>query len=281
MATTREPQAPPQGPTDRAALGSSKVLPVAIGLAILAHLVLLAVEITRPEVERRPVIEITLDAPEADRSLDAGRETDEINRELPADPMLAGQRGPASPTETLKEDGQGPQQEGAWAASDTPRRLSTQDQIDQLYEQVNAALRTGYATSRTQGGPAGRYLARWKRQVEAYGNQNYPDALVQQNLSGQVILEVTIGKQGHVLNLAIRRSSGNPVLDNAARNLLQAAAPYPAFPDELAAKHDRLVITRTWVFTSDRRLLDQGNSARFDDVSAGPPRAPDARRSPP
>lgn len=260
MATTREPHAPPHGPTDRAALGSSKVFPISVGLAILAHLVLLAVEIARPEVERRTVIEITLDAPEADRSLDAGRKTDEIDRELPADPMLAGQRGPASPTETLKEDGRGPRQQGAWAASEMPRSLSTEDQIDQLYDRVNAALRTGYATSRTQGGPAGRYLARWKRQVEAYGNRNYPDTLVRQNLSGQVILEATIDKKGHVLNLAIRRSSGNPVLDNAARNLLQAAAPYPAFPDELAAKHDRLVITRTWVFTSDRRLLDQAAS---------------------
>ncbi|MGM0691594.1 MAG: energy transducer TonB [Pseudomonadota bacterium] len=236
------------------------MLPIAFALAVLAHVGLMLLEITRPEVEQRPIIEITLDAPQAERSVDAGRETDAINRQLPADPMLAGQRGPDSPTDTLKEDGRGPQQEGAWAASDTPRRISTQDQIDQLYEQVNAALRTGYATSRTQGGPAGRYLARWKRQVEAYGNQHYPDALVERNLSGRVILEVTIGKGGHVLNLAIRQSSGNPTLDNAARNLLQAAAPYPTFPDELAARHDRLVITRTWVFTSDRRLLDEATS---------------------
>ncbi|MFP4252555.1 MAG: energy transducer TonB [Guyparkeria sp.] len=260
MAATRERHRHDTRPATRTALGSSKVFPVAVAIAVLAHLGLLLVEITRTEVERQPMIEITLDAPEADRSFDAGRETDEINREVPADPMLAGQAGPASPTDTLREDGRGLQQQGAWAASDTPRNVSTQDQIDQLYEQVNAALRTGYATSRTQGGPAGRYLARWKRQVEAYGNQNYPNALVQQNLSGQVILEVTIGKKGHILNLAIRRSSGNPVVDNAARNLLQAAAPYPAFPDELAAKHDRLVITRTWVFTSDRQMRDESAS---------------------
>ncbi|MFI9650923.1 TonB family protein [Guyparkeria halopsychrophila] len=257
--TTRD-QHRPDNAAASPARGSSRVLPIAIGLAVLAHVGLLLLEVTRPEVEKRPVIEITLDAPQAERTLDAGREADALERELPADPMLAGQRGPDSPTDTLKEDGQGPQQEGAQAASDTPRHVSTQDQIDQLYEQVNAALRTGYATSRTQGGPAGRYLARWKRQVEAYGNRHYPDALVQQNLSGQVILEVTIGKRGHVLNLAIRQSSGHPILDSAARNLLQAAAPYPAFPEDLAAGYDRLVITRTWVFTSDRRLRDEATS---------------------
>ena len=239
------------------ALGSNRVLKVALVLAVLVHIGLLLVHFTRPEVERRPVIEISLDAPEAERSLDAGRQTDAEALDLPTDPTLAGQAGPDSPSDMLRENGRGPQHEGAWAASDTPRHLTTQDRIDRLYEQVNTALRTGYATSRTQDGPAGRYLARWKRQVEVYGNEHYPGALVQQNLSGQVILEVTIGKQGHVLNLAIRRSSGNPIVDNAARNLLQAAAPYPPFPADLAAEQDRLVITRTWVFTSDRRLRNE------------------------
>ncbi|MFN2381838.1 MAG: energy transducer TonB [Guyparkeria sp.] len=253
------PEQPPHigTPMSGPAVGSSRVFPIAIALAVLAHVGILLVEITRPEVEKRPVIEITLDAPQAERNLDAGREADALDRKSPADPMLAGQAGPDSPTAMLREDGKGPRQEGAWAASETPRRVTTQDQIDRLYEQVNAALRTGYATSRTQGGSAGRYLASWKRQVEAYGNQHYPDTLVQQNLSGRVILEVTIGKGGHVLNLAIRQSSGSPILDNAARNLLQAAAPYPTFPDELAEQYDRLVITRTWVFTSDRRVYDE------------------------
>lgn len=246
---------------DRAAttgsLGSNRVLKVAIVLAVLVHIGLLLVHFTRPEVERHPIIEVTLDAPEADRSLDAGKRTDREALDLPTDPTLAGQAGPDSPSDTLNEYGRGPQHEGAAGASDTPRDISTQDRIDRLYQQVNTALRTGYATSRTQDGPAGRYLARWKRQVEVYGNEHYPKALVQQNLSGRVILEVTIGKKGHVLNLAIRRSSGSPVVDNAARNLLQAAAPYPPFPAELAAERDRLVITRTWLFTSDRRLRDE------------------------
>lgn len=243
--------------TNTGTLGSGRVFRIAIALAVLVHLGLLLVQFTRPETTPRPTIEITLDAPKAERNRDASRHIDAQALEMPTDPTLAGQAGADSPSDTLREDGRGPQHEGAWAASDIPRDISTRDRIDRLYEQVNTALRTGYATSRTQGGPAGRYLARWKRQVEVYGNQHYPGALVQQNLSGQVILEVTIGKKGHVHNLAIRRSSGNPVVDNAARNLLQAAAPYPPFPAELAAKHDRLVITRTWVFTSDRRLRNE------------------------
>ncbi|MBN2872233.1 MAG: TonB family protein [Halothiobacillaceae bacterium] len=237
--------------------GSNRVLKAALVLAVLVHLGLLLLHFTRPEVERRPMIEISLDAPPAERSRDAGERIDTRSLDLPADPSLAGLAGQESPHDTQRETGRGPQHEGAGGASDSPRPLSTRDRIDRLYAQVNAALRTGYATSRTQGGPAGRYLARWKRQVEVYGNRHYPSALVQESLSGQVILEATIGKQGHVLNLAIRRSSGSAAVDNAARNLLQAAAPYPPFPADLAAENDRLVITRTWVFTSDRRLRNE------------------------
>lgn len=246
-------------------LGSHRAFRTAVVLAVLVHLGLLLVHFAQPEIEHPATIEISLEAPRAKQDLDAARQTDFDALDLPTDLTLAGQASPVSPDDALREDGRGPQHEGAWAVTDTPRQLSTQDQIDRIYDQVNAALRTGYATSRTEGGPAGRYLARWKRQVEAYGNRHYPGALVQQDISGRVILEATVNNQGRVLNLAIRRSSGSPALDNAARNLLQAAAPYPAFPDELAAKYDRLVITRTWVFTSDRRLQSES-------LEEGPPR---------
>ncbi|HZJ81307.1 MAG TPA: hypothetical protein VFC95_01285, partial [Guyparkeria sp.] len=170
-------------------LGSHRAFRTAVVLAVLVHLGLLLVHFAQPEIEHPATIEISLEAPRAKQDLDAARQTDFDALDLPTDLTLAGQASPVSPDDALREDGRGPQHEGAWAVTDTPRQLSTQDQIDRIYDQVNAALRTGYATSRTEGGPAGRYLARWKRQVEAYGNRHYPGALVQQDISGRVILE--------------------------------------------------------------------------------------------
>ncbi|MDG4868114.1 TonB family protein [Guyparkeria sp. 1SP6A2] len=238
-------------------LSTGRPLKLAILLAVVLHLAFLLAEISRPENEPAPVIEITLDAPQDEHTRDAGEQLDPNAQHMPTQTRIAAEAGADASSDTTLDQGQGLQQKGAWAASDANRAIPTQDRIDQLYEQVNAALRTGYVTSRTLGGPEGRYLAEWKRQVEVYGNHHYPQALVQQNISGQIILEVTVGKRGQVLNLAIRRSSGNATLDNAARNLLQAAAPYPAFPAELAESRDRLVITRTWVFTSERQLRNE------------------------
>ncbi len=233
-----------------------------MGIAVVVHLIILLVEITQPEAETPPMIEITLDAPQSDRTRDAGQRLTDLAEDTPTKPALAGQAGPESPTDSSMDEGAGHQRKGASGASDSNRPISTQDQIDQLHAQVNAALRTGYVTSRTQNGPEGHYLARWKRQIEVYGNQHYPRALIDENISGEVVLEATISKDGKVLNLAIRRSSGSTTLDNAARNLLQAASPYPPFPPELAEKRDRLVITRTWVFTSDRQVFDQTTRER-------------------
>jgi len=248
-------------PADPGDPGSRRTLVIAVAAAIVVHLLLLLIEFTQSEPAPSPTIELTLNAPKSDRTRDAGRRLDTPTEETPTNPALTGKAGPDTPTDAIQREGAGHRESGSWGASDIERPVSTQDRIDQIRSELNAALRTGYVTSRTRSGPEGRYLALWKRQVEIYGNRYYPQALIDANLSGEVVLEATIDKDGQVLNLAIRRSSGSTTLDNAARNLLQAASPYPAFPPELAEKRDRLVITRTWVFTSDRQVFDRPTEA--------------------
>jgi protein TonB len=237
--------------------GSGKAFGIAVAVAAVVHLALLAIEFTQPEPQPSPTIELALDAPRSDRTRDAGRRLDQPGEKTPTNPALAGKAGPDDPTEATRRAGAGHRDSGAGGTTETQRPVPTRDRIDRIRTEINAALRTGYVTSRTRSGPEGRYLARWKRRVEVYGNRYYPRALIEANLSGAVVLEATIDRNGKVLNLAIRRSSGSTTLDNAARNLLQAASPYPAFPPELAERRDRLVITRTWVFTSDRQVFDR------------------------
>lgn len=51
-------------------------------------------------------------------------------------------------------------------------------------------------------------------------------------------------------NIEIQRSSGHKVLDDAARRIVQLAAPYPAFPPDIRKDTDVIEITRTWTFTN-------------------------------
>ena len=47
---------------------------------------------------------------------------------------------------------------------------------------------------------------------------------------------------------------GHRVLDDAARRIVQMAAPYAAFPPDIRRDTDELAITRTWFFTRDEMV---------------------------
>jgi len=50
------------------------------------------------------------------------------------------------------------------------------------------------------------------------------------------------------------RSSGFEVLDEAAIRIVQLAAPYAPFPEDIRAETDVLDITRVWQFQRNHRL---------------------------
>lgn len=96
-----------------------------------------------------------------------------------------------------------------------------------------------------------RYVEDWRSRVEKIGNQNYPDD-ARGKFYGALRLTVAIRKDGTVAEAMVDQSSGSPVLDRAARRIVQLAAPYPPFPPDIARDTDILEITRTWIFTNDQ-----------------------------
>ena len=52
----------------------------------------------------------------------------------------------------------------------------------------------------------------------------------------------------------ISRSSGKKLLDDAARRIVQMAAPYAVFPEAIRRDTDVIEITRTWTFTNADKL---------------------------
>lgn len=96
-----------------------------------------------------------------------------------------------------------------------------------------------------------RYVEDWRARVEKIGNDHYPDE-ARGRVYGALRMTVAVRKDGSVVEAVVEKSSGSPVLDRAARRIVNMAAPYPPFPPEIARDTDVLEITRTWIFTNDQ-----------------------------
>ena len=94
------------------------------------------------------------------------------------------------------------------------------------------------------------YMDAWRRKVEEIGNLNYPEEAERRGLTGDLLLDVAIRPDGTVEEIALRRSSGERVLDDAAIRIVEIAAPFEEFPEDIAEDVDILHIERTWIFHS-------------------------------
>ena len=99
------------------------------------------------------------------------------------------------------------------------------------------------------------YLRAWVDRVERVGNLNYPDEARRRRLGGTVVINVGIRRDGSIESAAIVRSSGLPVLDDAALRIARLAEPYPPLP-RTREDPDILNVVRTWQFMPGGRMLD-------------------------
>ena len=146
---------------------------------------------------------------------------------------------------------------GADAAPTESRSL----EMAALSAEIERKLRTWaerprrkWISARTREDRFAAYMVEWRRKVERVGNLNYPDQAARRGLSGNLLLEVALNPDGTVADIALRRSSGEPILDDAAGRIVKLAAPFAPFPPGIAEDVDILHIERTWFFHSDRGL---------------------------
>jgi periplasmic protein TonB len=113
--------------------------------------------------------------------------------------------------------------------------------------------------ARTKEASDALYLESWRQKVEKVGNVNYPQAAREKKIYGQLRLTVSIRADGSVESIEINKSSGSKILDEAAKNIVNLAAPYAQFPPEMRKNTDILSITRTWTFTQEDTMATKGS----------------------
>ena len=101
------------------------------------------------------------------------------------------------------------------------------------------------------------YVESWRQKVERIGNMNYPEAAKAQKLYGQLQMTVSIKADGSLEGVEINKSSGSKILDEAAKRIVELAAPYARFPEDIKKDTDILSITRTWTFTQEDQVASE------------------------
>jgi protein TonB len=93
------------------------------------------------------------------------------------------------------------------------------------------------------------YIDQWRLRVEQIGTQHYPKG-VGDKVYGSVQATLTIRADGSLADIQINRPSDKALLNQAVRRIAQLAAPFAAFPQDMASQIDELVLTRTWHFVN-------------------------------
>jgi protein TonB len=130
-------------------------------------------------------------------------------------------------------------------------------QIAREWESYQQRPRRRFIGARTQEFRFARYIEDWRARIERIGEQNYPQAARDQKIYGSMVVTVSIKADGSLDRVEINRPSGQRILDAAALRIVQQAAPFAAFPADIARDTDILSITRTWIFTRSDQLVTE------------------------
>jgi len=130
-----------------------------------------------------------------------------------------------------------------------------QARISQQWDDYQKRPKRAFVGANVREYSFARYVEDWVTKVERIGNVNYPEAARRQGIYGSLKLTVAIYADGRIETIEVDRSSGSKVLDAAAARIVELAAPYAPFPEDMRKKADILSITRTWTFTRSDQLV--------------------------
>lgn len=118
-------------------------------------------------------------------------------------------------------------------------------------ERYNALPRQQFTGPSAREASHARYVEAWRQKIELTGSTHYP-VEARGKIYGSLQLTAYIRKDGSLDRVEINQASSEPVLNLAARRIVQLAAPFAPLPEEISKNTDIFAITRTWHFTNDQ-----------------------------
>ncbi len=141
------------------------------------------------------------------------------------------------------------------------RILSQSLELARLEAEINQDMkryakrpRKKFISANTRESLYAAYMQAWVKKVERVGNLNYPDQARRNQLTGSLVVSVSLDANGKVVDIEILQPSGHRILDEATLRIIRLAAPFAPLPEEILRETDILNITRTWQYLPGNRL---------------------------
>ena len=140
------------------------------------------------------------------------------------------------------------------AREERRQQLSRQlAQIEKTVQDINGAPRKRYISPATKEVAYALYYDKLRRAIETKGTQNFP-TFGGQKLYGTLTMILTVDSQGHIVEVEVAHSSGNPLLDNRAMAIARSSAPFDAFTSKMRSSADQIIVVSRFRFTRDETL---------------------------
>ncbi len=136
------------------------------------------------------------------------------------------------------------------------RRRQLLDQLAEIEKRINddnLRPRKRYIGPATRDEVYAVYYDSLRRRIEERGTRDFP-VYQGHKLYGELTMNITIDRDGQVLDAEVVRHSASKVLDQRAVAIVRAAAPYGRFDAAMQAQADQIVVTSRFRFTRDLEL---------------------------
>ncbi|AWI54641.1 energy transducer TonB [Aquabacterium olei] len=147
------------------------------------------------------------------------------------------------------------------ARTDTPQQRAEEErrrqltrllaEIEKRIREENARPKKRYLSPATLKSADALYYAAFRTRVERAGTDHFPTGRNGEKLYGELVMFISLDRQGRVIDTEVRTPSGNRLLDKRAAAIVRQAGPFGAVPPEVSTGHDLLVISSRFRFTRD------------------------------
>lgn len=168
-------------------------------------------------------------------------------------------KSPFNAAPVTEKDKPDPAASGADLLESSKAIARTAAEITQRIEDENKRPKKTFLSPSTIGVGYAMYYKALAHRIEEIGTLNFPQK-DGKKLYGQVILSIPVFQDGSIYTkdggITVDRSSGNPVLDRAALDIVRRSAPFGRFPPNMLSseKNDLWVVIATFKFARNNKL---------------------------